>query len=72
MAKELRDLKKLLELATYTDSYGVEGSNFQCCRICEQESGAGLLARVNWHKSWCPVPRLEKKYVLRGRREHEL
>lgn len=67
MAKELRDIQKLLDLATYADSYGVDGSGFVVCRICESESGAGMLARPNWHKEWCPVPRLEKKYAARGR-----
>ncbi len=68
MAKELRDLKKLLDQTTYTDSYGVEGSDFCVCRICESESGAGRLARPNWHKAWCPVPGLQKKYDTRGKR----
>jgi hypothetical protein len=67
MAKELRDIKRLLERATYMDNYGVYGSNFWVCRICDSESGAGVLARPNWHEAWCPVPRLEKKYANRGR-----
>lgn len=67
MAKELRDLKRLLGLATYADSYGVYGSDFVACRICESDSGAGILGRPNWHKEWCPVPRLEKKYAARGK-----
>lgn len=68
MAKELRDIQKLLDLATYADSYGIDGSGFMVCKICESESGAGVLARPNWHKAWCPVPRLQKKYENRGRR----
>lgn len=68
MAKELRDIKRLLDLATYGDSYGVDGSDFVVCRICENDSGAGILGRHDWHKEWCPVPRLEKKYAARGRR----
>lgn len=66
MSRHLRDLLKLLEHATYTDSYGVQGSDFTVCRYCEQESGAGMLARPNWHAPHCPVPRMQRKYQDRG------
>lgn len=66
MSRELRDLKLLLEHATYDDSYGVHGSDFTVCRICNHESGAGMLAKPDFHAANCPVPRLEKKYVHRG------
>lgn len=69
MSKHLRDLLKMLDRATYEDSYGVYGSEFTVCRICEHESGAGMLARPNWHKPGCPVPRLQKKYTDRGAKE---
>jgi hypothetical protein len=62
MSRHLRDLKKMLDKATYEDSYGVHGSDFTVCRICERESGAGMLRKPNWHASDCPVPRLQKKY----------
>ena len=70
MAKELRDIKKLLAMATYMDSYGEFGSDFCVCRICERESGAGLLARENWHSPDCPVPMLSVKYAKRGKRSN--
>lgn len=62
----LKDMQALLERATYSDSYGVDGSDFVVCRICECESGAGMLARPNWHAADCPVPRLQRKYADRG------
>ena len=66
MSRHLKDLKTLLDLATYVDDYGVDGSSFECCRICGHESGAGALARPSWHKVGCPVPRLQKKYEQLG------
>lgn len=62
----MKDMQALLERATYVDSYDVPGSDFTACRICERESGAGMLARPNWHQVWCPVPRLQRKYSHRG------
>lgn len=62
----LKDIHALLELATYSDSYGVHGSDFTVCRICERESGAGVLFKPNWHAAHCPVPRLKRKYSQRG------
>lgn len=62
----LKDMQALLERATYTDDYGVFGSTFIVCRICEHESGAGVLFRPNWHAEDCPVPRLKRKYADRG------
>jgi hypothetical protein len=62
----LKDMQALLERATYEDSYGVYGSEFLVCRICERESGAGVLAKPNWHAHDCPVPRLQRKYSHRG------
>lgn len=66
MRPSLKDMLALLDQATYEDSYGVDGSDFTCCRICNHESGAGMLARPNWHKPECPVPRLQRKYAGRG------
>lgn len=62
----LKDMKALLERATYNDDYGVYGSTFTVCRICERESGAGVLRKPNWHAADCPVPRLKVKYDKRG------
>lgn len=62
----LKDMHALLERATYYDSYGVDGSDFTVCRICERESGAGVLFRPDWHAADCPVPRLQRKYEHRG------
>ncbi len=62
----IKDIKSVLELATYSDSYGVYGSDFTVCRLCERESGAGVLFRANWHAPYCPVPRLQRKYDRRG------
>lgn len=67
----LKDMQALLERAIYEDSYGVYGSEFTVCRICERESGAGVLARPNWHASDCPVPRLKRKYDHRGAKPKE-
>ncbi len=65
----LKDMQALLDRATYSDSYGVDGSDFVVCRICERESGAGLISiqrGPNWHAPDCPVPRLQRKYDHRG------
>lgn len=62
----LKDMKAILDLATYTDDYGIEGSTFSVCRICECSSGAGILWKPGWHASDCPVPRLQRKYSQRG------
>lgn len=62
----LKDLKTLLEMTTFRDSYGVYGSDFTVCRICERESGAGVLRKPGWHDPTCPVPRLKRKYEKRG------
>ena len=62
----MKDMKAVLERATYVDSYGVYGSEFTVCRLCESESGAGALFKPNWHKPYCPVPRLQRKYGNRG------
>ena len=63
MSRHLRDLLTLLDHTTYTDSYGVYGSDFTVCRHCEHDSGAGVLRKANWHAPHCPVPRLQKKYA---------
>ena len=65
----LRDMKSILDRATYTDDYGVDGSTFAVCRICEHESGSGMLWKANWHAADCPVPRLQRKYDKRGANE---
>lgn len=62
----LKDMQALLERATYRDSYGVYGSDFTVCRICEHESAPGVLFKPNWHATDCPVPRLRRKYDHRG------
>lgn len=62
----LKDMQAILERATYVDDYGVYGSSFSVCRICERESGAGVQFRPNWHAADCPVPRLKRKYSHRG------
>lgn len=66
MSRHLRDLRKLLDHAIYETDYGVPGSPFWVCRICEHESGAGLLARPGWHATDCPVPRLLRKYARKS------
>jgi len=68
MSRDTRDLLALLDRCTYEDDYGVDGSTFYVCRICECESGAGMLMKSDWHDGNCPVPRLQKKHVGRGRR----
>lgn len=62
MSRHYRDLMALLERVTYNDSYGVPGSDFTVCRICDHESGAGVLRKPDWHAPDCPVPRLKQKY----------
>lgn len=62
MSRSTRDLRALLERCTVNDDYGVPGSTFVRCRICEHESGAGLLLKPGWHAQDCPVPRLQSKY----------
>lgn len=64
----MKDMHALLDRATYIDSYGVDGSDFTVCRICERESGAGVLRKADWHEAGCPVPRLQRKYWRRGAR----
>ena len=67
MARELRDIKALLERCEVNDSYGVDGSDFKVCLICNNDSGAGVLRKTDWHAKGCPVPRLKLKYVKRGK-----
>lgn len=62
----LRDMNALLERATYGDSYGVEGSDFVACRICERDSAGFVGLEFGWHAKDCPVPRLKRKYERRG------
>lgn len=62
----LKDMQALLDRATYSDSYGIDGSDFAVCRICERSSGAGAMFRPDWHADDCPVPRLRRKYENRG------
>lgn len=69
MSRHLRDLIRLVDRCTYSDSYDVQGSDFTVCRICERESGAGVLARPNWHAEDCPVPRLQRKVQGKGARK---
>jgi len=68
MARELRDIKALLDKCIRLDDYGVQGSTFAVCQICDHSSGAGMLWKEPWHAKDCPVPRLERKYVKRGRK----
>lgn len=68
MSRYTRDFLDLLDCCTYQDDYGVHGSDFTVCRICDCESGAGVLSKPNWHASDCPVPRLQKKYSGKGQR----
>lgn len=63
---KLKDMQALLDSATYTDDYGVPGSTFTVCRICDHESGAGVLKKLDWHAKDCQVPRLKAKYQHRG------
>jgi hypothetical protein len=65
----LKDMKAILDRATYHDDYDVEGSTFIVCRICEHSSDAGILRKPGWHAKDCPVPRLKKKYDQRGIKE---
>lgn len=71
MSSPLRDLLKLLDAATYVDSYDIPGSEFDVCRICERSNGAGVLGVKDWHAADCPVPRLQRKYQDRGPRDRE-
>jgi hypothetical protein len=68
MSRAQRDLLTLIERCTYSDDYDIPGSTFLCCRICERESGAGVLFKPDWHSASCPVPRLQAKYAGKGQR----
>lgn len=49
-------LAYLVDESTYEDSYGVQGSDFLCCRFCE----AGGVPNVSFvHNEKCPVLRCE-------------
>jgi hypothetical protein len=48
-----------------TDSYGVHGSEFYVCRLCDRESGAGVLNKGIQHPEWCPVGRYELRVAKR-------
>lgn len=37
------------------DNYGVEGSDFQYCKLCQRESGAGMLNHGIPHEASCPL-----------------
>jgi hypothetical protein len=50
----------------YPDSFGVHGSDFFACRICQHESGAGIYARENWHAPDCPAAAVEKALAAVG------
>lgn len=62
----LKDMAAILERATFTDDYGVDGSTFRVCRICDAQNGPGIFYKSDWHASDCPVPRLQRKYAHRG------
>ncbi|MCU1313402.1 MAG: hypothetical protein JWM54_1159 [Acidobacteriaceae bacterium] len=46
-----------------TDSYGVHGSDFYICRLCDGESGAGVLNKGIKHESDCPLGRYETRHA---------
>jgi hypothetical protein len=48
------------------DNYGVHGSDYFYCRLCERESGAGVLNKGIPHKDWCPVARYEARVAKRA------
>lgn len=50
-----------------SDSYGVHGSDFLVCKLCEAESGAGKLRKPIEHKADCPLGRYEARAVKRAK-----
>ena len=62
----LRDLIDLVDRSVYSDDYGVHGSTFSVCRICDSESGAGVLRKPGWHAADCPIPKLQSRLKGRG------
>jgi hypothetical protein len=50
-----------------TDNYGVHGSDFHICRLCDRESGAGVLNKGISHESGCPLGRYEARVAKRNR-----
>lgn len=53
-----------------TDSYGVHGSDFYRCRLCDAESGAGVLNKGIPHKLDCPVARYNARVAKRAQIQH--
>lgn len=60
-----RSLADVLNAALVADSYGVEGSDFVYCRICDSSSQPGFLYKPGWHKESCPVKRAENSHHKR-------
>lgn len=50
-----------------TDSYGVHGSDFSICRLCDGESGPGRLNKGIQHDSDCPLGRYEARVAKRNK-----
>lgn len=45
------------------DSYGVHGSDFHVCRLCEGASGAGVLNNGIQHERNCPLGQYDAQQV---------
>lgn len=50
-----------------TDSCGVLGSDYEVCRLCDVESGAGILNKGIQHTSDCPLGRYDARMAKRNR-----
>lgn len=61
LTKELKRVKALCaqmaDQGVYSDSYGVHGSDFQCCKCCTAGGSPGVLFE---HDAECPVGRSEE------------
>ena len=55
-----------------TDSYGVHGSDFSICRLCDGESSPGRLNKGIQHQSDCPLGRYEARVAKRHRSDETI
>ena len=53
------------------DNYGVEGSTFWVCRLCDRESGAGVLRKPIIHTNDCPLGRYEARMAKKRSKTDE-
>lgn len=65
------DAQRLVDAAIYTDSYGVSGSDFRACRICDHSNQPGLNARADWHPETCAAKQMEIALSVRQQDRYE-